>query len=158
MAYSGKFKPINTKKYEGNPDKITYRSLWERGLMVWLDTNPDVKSWSSEEIVIPYISPVDNRAHRYFMDFKTTFVSGATMLIEVKPDYQIRPPVKKKHSKSSKFLMEAKTYAVNDAKWQAAERYAKKRGWTFVIFTEDTLENLGISIVTNKSKKQKKTP
>lgn len=155
MAYSGKFVPVNTSKYEGDSNKITYRSLWERGLMKWVDNNPDVLSWSSEEIVIPYISPVDNRAHRYFMDFKITFTSGVTMLVEVKPEYQVKPPIKKKGTKQNKFLMEAKTFAVNDAKWNAAEKYAQKRGWKFVIFTEHTLNKLGISITTNYRRKKR---
>lgn len=155
MAYSGKFKPVNTGKYEGNPDKITYRSLWERGLMKWADDNPDIISWSSEEVVIPYISPVDNRPHKYYMDFKLVFKSGSVMLVEVKPEYQIKPPVRAKHGKQHKFLAEAKTFAVNDAKWIAAEKYAQKRGWKFAIFTEHTLNNLGISITTNFRRKKR---
>lgn len=156
MAYSGKFKPRNLGKYSGDTDKITYRSLWERGLMTWCDDNPDVKSWSSEEVVIPYISPVDNRAHRYYMDFKVTYTNGSTMLIEVKPEHQTKPPVKRKNGRKNKFLMESKTYAVNDAKWNAAERYAKKRGWKFLIFTEHTLNDLGIRISIPKKKKRRK--
>ena len=53
-------------------------------------------------------------------------------------------------------MAEAKTFAVNDAKWIAAERYAKKRGWTFVIFTEHTLTDLGINIVNNPKQKRSK--
>lgn len=154
MAYSGKFKPLNIKKYEGDPDKITYRSLWERGMMKWADENPDVVKWSSEEVVIPYISPVDNRAHRYYMDFKIEFRSGSILLVEVKPAHETRPPVKRKNQKSSRFLTEAKTFAVNDAKWKAAEKYAAKRGWKFVIFTQDTLSNLGIGITKTPAKKK----
>lgn len=151
IAYSGKFRPINEKKYEGDYNKITYRSLWERGLMRWVDENPDVKSWSSEEIVIPYISPVDNKSHRYYMDFKITFISGSTILVEVKPAHETRPPVRKvtkrpTNKQQMRYLTEAKTFAVNDAKWAAAKKYADRRGWKFVIFTQDTLQNLGIGI------------
>ena len=35
----------------------------------FLDINPSIIKWSSEEIVIPYISPLDNQKHRYFPDF-----------------------------------------------------------------------------------------
>lgn len=122
--------------------------------MKWCDENPDVVSWSSEEVVIPYVSPVDERAHRYYMDFKITFASGSTMLVEVKPEYQTRIPQRKKNQRQTKFLAEVKTFAVNDAKWKAAEIYAAKRGWKFVIFTEDTLGNLGIGISSNKTKKK----
>lgn len=155
MAYSGVYKPKNSRKYDGD-NRITYRSLWERGLMVWCDDNPEVKRWSSEQVVIPYISPVDNRAHRYYMDFKIEFTNGNILLVEVKPAYQTIAPDRAKHKRSSKFLAEAKTFAVNDAKWIAAERYAKKRGWTFVIFTEHTLTDLGINIVNNPKQKRSK--
>ena len=37
--------------------------------MSFLDSDPRIIEWSSEEIVVPYISPVDNRTHRYFVDF-----------------------------------------------------------------------------------------
>ena len=33
------------------------------------DLNPDVLKWGSEETVIPYVSPLDNKIHRYFVDF-----------------------------------------------------------------------------------------
>ena len=153
MAYSGKFNPINPKKYEGDYSKITYRSLWERGLMKWSDENHDVKSWSSEEVVIPYVSPVDNKVHRYYMDFKLVFANGSTVLVEVKPMHETKPPTSTKSAgkkptrkQQQRYLTEAKKFAVNDAKWSAAEKYAEKRGWKFVIFTQDTLASLGIGI------------
>ena len=59
MAYKGKWKPKNLEKYEGNPFNITYRSLWERKAFKWCDENPEVRSWSSEEIIVPYISKTD---------------------------------------------------------------------------------------------------
>ena len=68
-AYQGKFKPKNPSKYKGDPTNIVYRSSWELKLMMYLDTHPNVLKWGSEEIVIPYESPVDGRMHRYFPDF-----------------------------------------------------------------------------------------
>ena len=69
MAYSGKYRPKNPKKYIGDKTKIFYRSLWERKFMVYCDTNTSVIEWGSEEIIIPYISPRDKQIHRYFPDF-----------------------------------------------------------------------------------------
>lgn len=152
MSYRGKYRPKNEKKYEGNIETIEFRSLWERQLMKWCDENPDVVKWSSEEVIIPYISPVDRKQHRYFMDFKIEFQNGTVMLVEVKPDYQTKMPEKKKNARRSRYLKEAQTFAVNDAKWQAAEKYAKKRGWTFAIFTEHTLSAMGITIPSYRSK------
>lgn len=146
MTYSGKFSPDNPSKYGGDHTKIVFRSSWELSFMRWLDMNPDVATWVSEETVIPYISPVDDRQHRYFVDFKVKFKNGRVLLVEIKPDHQTKKPVPKKGKKRSTLLLEAQTYGVNWAKWKAAERYAEERGWKFAVFTEHTLKGLGIKI------------
>ena len=69
MAYKGKYKPSHSKKYKGDPTNIIYRSLWERKFMQYCDSNSNVLEWGSEEIALPYRSPVDNKVHRYFPDF-----------------------------------------------------------------------------------------
>ena len=113
------YQPRNSKKYEGDPSKIVYRSSWERLFMEWLDLNPDVISFQSEEFYIPYISPVDNRQHRYFVDFKVKFANGSTLLIEIKPAHQTKKPVPRKGKKVALLESEVRTYAVNYAKWKA---------------------------------------
>ena len=40
---------------------------------------------------------------------------------------------------TAKFLKEATTYLVNQAKWEYARRYSKDRNWEFIILTEDEL-------------------
>ena len=143
MSYSGKFRPSNNHKYKGDPTKIIYRSLWERKFMVWCDLNENVINWGSEEIVIPYVSPVDNRVHRYFPDF---YVRARTkdgrikkFIIEIKPKRQTTPPKKQKRA-TKKYLSEVKTYAVNDAKWKAAKEYCLDRRMEFMILTEKELK------------------
>ena len=69
MAYKGKFRPKITKKYKGDYTNIIYRSLWELKFMKYCDSNQNILEWGSEEIIIPYKSPLDNRYHRYFPDF-----------------------------------------------------------------------------------------
>ena len=69
MAYSGKFTPKNPQKYIGDYNNIVYRSSWECKVMDWLDRNDNIISWASEELIIPYLSPADNKYHRYFPDF-----------------------------------------------------------------------------------------
>lgn len=142
MAYSGKFSLKNTNKYLGDPTNIWYRSLWERRVMVHLDGNPNVIEWSNEEIVIPYLSPVDNRWHRYFPDFfvKSRNRNGImeSMILEVKPKSQARPPnVQKRVTK--RYITEVMTWGVNEAKWKAATEYCKDRNWKFLVITEDDL-------------------
>lgn len=151
MAYSGRFIPRNKDKYAGDFDKITYRSLWERNVMKWMDENPDVVKWESEETVVPYVCKTDGRPHRYFMDFNVTFKSGKTFLIEVKPKVQTTPPVKKSNRATPRYIKEVMTFAKNTAKWKAADKYAKDRGWIFQIWTEETLnESLGIKTGSGK--------
>ena len=69
MSYKGRYSPSYPRKYKGNPSNIIYRSLWERKFMVYCDLNQNILEWGSEEIAIPYRSPIDNRVHRYFPDF-----------------------------------------------------------------------------------------
>ena len=68
--------------------------------MVYCDKNDNILEWASEEIAIPYRSPVDNRVHRYFPDFymKVKERGGKVKryVIEVKPAKQTKPPVKPK--------------------------------------------------------------
>ena len=144
MSYKGKFKPVNYKKYEGNPNDIVYRSLLELRLMKYCDHNENVISWSNENVVVPYKSPVDSKWHRYFVDFLVTVKqkdnSFETYLIEVKPESQTKPPVQPKDNRGKqRYLKEAATYAVNEAKWNAALKLCEKKGWKFKIMTEKTL-------------------
>jgi hypothetical protein len=142
MAYSGKFKPQNPDKYIGDHTKIIYRSSWECKVMSWLDKNPDIVSWASEELIIQYISPVDGKWHRYFPDFlvksKTKDGSFKTILIEVKPKKQTKEPEKKKRI-TKQYITEVTTWGVNQAKWKAAEVYCRERNWEFRLMTEDDI-------------------
>ena len=139
MAYSGKYTPKNPSKYYGDPTKITYRSLWERKCMLIFDDNPNILKWGSEEIAIPYMSPVDRKKHKYYPDFiiemKNKLGKIETVMIEVKPKKQTIPPQKPKRM-SKRFLNEANTYLVNQAKWAAADALCQRKGWRFQILTE----------------------
>jgi TnsA endonuclease N terminal len=143
MAYKGRFSPSNSSKYIGDPTNIIYRSLWELKLMKYLDTNPNVLAWGSEELAIKYVSPLDNRVHRYFPDFicKVKQTDGTTkvLILEVKPKKQTKEPkVPKKRTR--RFLQEVMTWGVNSAKWKAAQEYCADRGWEFRIITENELD------------------
>jgi len=99
-------------------------------------------SWASEEIIVPYKSPVDGKWHRYFVDFvikvKNNKGETETWMIEVKPKKQTKPPEPQKRM-TKKYLTEITTWGVNEAKWKSAIEYCKDRKWKFVIFTEDQL-------------------
>jgi len=142
MAYSGKFTPKNPQKYIGDYNNIVYRSSWECKVMDWLDRNDNIISWASEELIIPYISPSDNKFHRYFPDFlvkaKTRDGKFKTILIEVKPKRQTLPPEPKKRV-TKQYINEVVTYGVNQAKWKAAQEFCLDRGWEFKVMTEEHL-------------------
>ena len=102
--------------------------------MKWCDNTPSVEEWGSEEIIIPYVSPVDGRRHRYFPDFYVK-VGKKKYLVEVKPYKQTKEPkTQKRHTK--RYINEVVTYAVNQAKWKAAQEFCDDRRIEFKIITE----------------------
>ena len=142
MSYKGKYQPSYPKKYKGDPRNIIYRSLWERRFMKYCDLNENILEWGSEEIALPYLSPIDNRIHRYFPDFyiKVKESNGQIKkyLIEIKPKRQTVPPVKPKRQTKG-YIYEAYEYAKNQAKWSAAQEFCKDHQWEFKVLTEDDL-------------------
>ena len=141
-TYKSRYYPSFPKKYKGDPNNIICRSSWERKMCRWCDLNENVLQWGSEEFSIPYISPIDNRIHKYFPDFivKLRESSGRirTYVIEVKPKKQTRPPKPGKR-KTKSFIYETMEYAKNQAKWKAAEEFCADRMIEFKIITEDEL-------------------
>ena len=142
MSYKGRYRPSNPKKYKGDSSNIIYRSLWERKFMVYCDNQTKILEWGSEEIVLPYRSPIDNKAHRYYPDFyiKVRESNGKIKryIIEIKPKKQtVEPKMKKRKTKG--YIYEVYEYAKNQAKWKAAEEFCKDRMWEFKVLTEDEL-------------------
>ena len=141
MTYKGRYFPTNPKKYRGNPNQIIYRSLWERKVMVYCDKNDAIIEWGSEEVIVPYLSPMDGKLHRYFPDFymKVRQADGSTkkFIIEVKPKSQCKQPVKNPKRRTTKWFNEVKTFAINQAKWKSAREFCEDKGMEFKIFTED---------------------
>ena len=141
-SIKSKYTPIYPSKYQGNTKHIICRSSWERKFCQWCDMNNSIISWASEEFSIPYVSPKDNRVHKYYPDYlikvkeKNDMIK--TYVVEVKPYKQTRPPKTPKR-KTKSYLTECVTYAVNQAKWKAAKEFCADRGYEFKIMTEDDL-------------------
>lgn len=135
----GKFTPKNPSKYVGDVSNIIYRSSWELKVMIFFDTNPNILKYGSEELIIPYISPVDNLPHRYYTDFavqyKTKLNEIKKAIVEIKPLSQCKPP-EMKSKVTKRYITETKTYLVNQAKWKFAKEWCSKNGWDFLILTE----------------------
>lgn len=141
-VYKGRYSPINLGKYRGDIHDIVYRSSWELKFMKWCDTNSSVLEWGSETAVIPYKSPVDNKVHRYFVDFyiKIKDKNGkiTKYLVEIKPEKFTKPPVKPKKI-TKKFIQEVFQYETNQAKWKAADEACEDNGYKFLVLTEKDL-------------------
>ena len=141
-SIKSKYKPSYPQKYQGNPDNIICRSSWERKMCRWCDLNENIISWASEEFSIPYVSPVDNRVHRYYPDYlikvKESTGKIKTYVIEVKPKKQTTPPKRPKRQTKS-YIYECQMYAVNQAKWKAAKEFCLDNGVEFKIITENEL-------------------
>lgn len=144
-TYKGRYRVSNPFKYKGDIQEVIYRSSWELKFMKWCDLNPSVLEWGSEITVIPYKSPVDNKVHRYFVDFYVRVRSRdgviTKYLVEIKPERFTRPPEKPKRQ-TKKFIDEVFLYGTNQAKWKAADEYCLNRGMKFLVLTE---RDLGIT-------------
>ena len=142
--YKGKYKVKNPQKYIGDSTNVIYRSLMELNFMKWCERSEKVLKWNSEEVVIPYISPMDKKRHRYFPDFLIQTNKGWT-LIEVKPLVQTKPPKKiliekVTLKKKRRYVKAVKTWLVNEAKWNAAKKVCEVNGWKFELMTEKQLQ------------------
>ena len=139
-SHKGKYSPKNPGKYRGDHTMIEYRSSWERMFMKWCDLREEVLKWSSEEMCIWYMDPISKKNRRYFPDFiiqvKDSDGLIRTEMIEVKPYKQMVGPDRNPARKTKAWIYEVKTYATNMAKWEAAKKYCKKKGWSFRIINE----------------------
>ena len=139
MAYKGRFTPTHPEKYKGNPHNIIYRSIWERNCMRTFDSSPNVLLWASEEMAIPYVSPVDQKVHKYYPDFLVKVLDRnreeKKYIIEIKPLKFTQPPkIPKRKTQSYRNAVER--YVINLAKWEAAKNWCDTHGYTFKIMTE----------------------
>ncbi len=143
--HKGGFTPVNPSKYVGDIESIVYRSGWERNYMKYCDENPAILSWNSEDVIIKYLSPVDNRVHRYHIDFYIKYKDSSgnvcQALIEVKPHIQTLVP-KRGKKRQRTYMNECKTYLVNQAKWKYATEFAESKGIKFIILTEKNTPSL----------------
>jgi hypothetical protein len=135
MAYKSVYNPKNPKKYAGDVSKIVCRSLWERNVCKFCDETTSIIKWSSEEIAIPYVNPIDKKVHNYYPDFLIQFKNDVGIhnwMVEVKPKKQT-------YLKENASKKEKATWIINSAKWQAAKKYCDSHNIIFKIITEKDL-------------------
>lgn len=143
-TYKGKFTSFkNPQKYTGDIKNVTYRSMWERNVMTWLDENPNVIEWGSEEIYFPYEHPITGKRSKYYPDFYAKMKDGVKRIIEVKPLKEInRPPEPKRKTKG--YANAVALWVVNQEKWKSAQYYCEKNNIKFEVWSEKTLTEMGI--------------
>jgi hypothetical protein len=139
--HKGNYIPQNKHKYIGDISKISFRSRWEYLVMRYLDMNPDVQYWSSEETVVKYKCASDGELHDYYIDFTIKYKNGKVLLVEIKPKNQTILPQQTKGKSKKTYLSEALAFQKNKSKWIQAQSYAQRNGARFVIWTEDYLKN-----------------
>lgn len=141
-TYKGLYRISNPSKYRGDIHNVIYRSSWELRFMKYCDLNPAIVEWGSETMIIPYRSPVDNKIHRYFVDFYVKIKDSrdrlTKYLIEIKPEKFTKPPEIPKR-KTKRFIQEVFNYGTNQAKWKAANEFCEDRGMKFLVLTEKDL-------------------
>lgn len=103
-----------------------YRSGWEELYMKYLDSNPDIETWTYEKTVIEYISNIrTNKIRKYYPDFYVKYRDGREVIIEVKPKRKLEQAIVMK-------------------KMTAAQSWCQSRGMSYQILTEVELKDLGI--------------
>lgn len=170
--HQGVFIPKHPEKVVGG--EIITRSSWEMSFARWCDDNPSVIEWGCEVCAIQYrnpgavnldacrqsgaspLDPLNWPVHEYYPDFYVALrddededgTKVQKLLIEIKPHYQterpVPPPPGAKLQEQKKFNEAAKTYLQNIKKWEAAIAWAKNHGMEFKVFTENTLQKMGI--------------
>ena len=135
--FQGQYTPVNPDKYVGEYP-IYFRSSWENKVMQMFDANPNITSWSSESLRIPYQNPFTNKYTVYIPDFVVTYTDASGKnkieIIEVKPEKE----TVLEHAKSQKSKA---AVALNTFKWAAAEAFAKSHGMSFRVLTEQNIFN-----------------
>lgn len=118
-------------------------------LFTLFDKHPNVISWSSETISIPYFDPTKPPKGKwtvYIPDLLVVVDNGKgerhVELVEIKPLSQTpghQPGLTKSGRARKPSKYEQLEQIRNQAKWTAALAYCAKRGWKFTVMTEKTI-------------------
>jgi hypothetical protein len=142
---------------------VYFRSSWEKKIMYWLDMKSEITKWGAECLQIPYqMTHFDNgdtkvKSHIYHVDFYYEMrINGELKQIvaEVKPmkEYKMvqalnegRLEVPDKGTKKLKnFEYDLKMAYKNKQKWETVIEWCNKKGYTFIIITEDHLKKFNV--------------
>ena len=78
----------------------------------------------------------DGRHHKYYPDLKIIYTDGKTVIVEIKPKRQTKPPKASPKRKPKTWYRESKEWGRNQAKWESAIKYCQNKDMEFKILTE----------------------
>lgn len=149
--YQGWYKILNPSKFIRPLDEhmksykngeVNFKSRLELKAIKYADYNKFITKWSLEPFNVKYIKPTDGKIHRYYIDLFLEFKTGDKFIVEIKSHGETIPP-KQPKKKTEKAIMNyqraLQTYAINSAKWKAAEKFAADKGMKFIVLTEKEL-------------------
>ncbi len=135
-------KPIDEHMKSYKDGHVNFKSRLELKAIKYADYNKFVVRWSLEPFHVKYLKPTDGKIHRYFIDLFLEFQTGDKFIVEIKSKGETVPP-KPPKNKTQKALVNyqraLQTYAINEAKWKAANEFATQQKMKFIILTEDEL-------------------
>ena len=103
-----------------------FRSGWEKSYMCYLDSHPEVQTWTYEKMIIEYVSNKSTgRTRKYYPDFYVEYKSGEKVIVEIKQKRKLAQLSTRK-------------------KIMAAEQWCRFNSVTFKIITEIELKELGL--------------
>ena len=145
---------------------VYYRSSWEIRVMTWLDNNPNITKWGAECMAIPYQlthfeknGDINVKNHCYYPDFyyeiKNKDGSIKKVVAELKPmkeflmvqklqEMKLSIPENANLKKLRNFEYDLKMAQKNSEKWKTMIQFCDKKGWEFIVITEDILKKLGL--------------
>ncbi len=119
------FQDFLTNRSKCLSESVQTRSSWEKSFCLWADQNNSIVEWASEEVTIPYVWRVDNKRHKYYVDFWAKYKNAdreKQMLYEVKPFAEMFPPkIPKRKTKS--YRDRVLNYLKNMDKWKQTMKF-----------------------------------
>jgi len=134
---------------------LFYRSGLEQKMMIYLDTNENIIFWGAEHLRVPYTKTewvyesqeYKTTEHGYYPDFyyelKRSDNTVSRVVAEVKPyseTIEPRMPDKPTAKQLKNFEYALKMYNKNLSKWKAMIEYCERKGFEFIIITEQHLK------------------
>jgi hypothetical protein len=152
--------------YPKNKDKVVklnakgglfYRSGLEHKMMIYFDNNEKIINWGAEHLRIPYqktewvseSQEYKTTEHTYYPDFyyelKREDGTVSKVVAEVKPMSETTEPKMSQNPTAKQmknFEYALKMYNKNLSKWNYMIEYCNRKGFKFIIITEETLNKI----------------